>query len=157
MQTHESTQTASATAQQSPDSTSLPVVCFSTRVADPSQESGRHRDVRNFLFALCGEQVTGSSTVPVGSDERSLTTLNANDSIDWFGEMAVQYLDGTPARPPFGLVPVPTPQTTLASNAGPWTSLLAISIASNGLADSSVLDLLRWQEPLPEPSCQRNK
>ena len=149
MQTYQTTPTTKSTAK-SPDSTSLPVVCFSTYVAESSQQPVRHGDVRNFLLALRGEQVSGASTVPVGHDERTLTTTNANDSIDWFGEMVVQYLDSYKVLPPFGLVPVPTPQTTLASSAGPWTSLLAISIASNGLENASVLDLLRWQEPLAE-------
>ncbi len=152
MQTYQ-TAPATRSSKKSPESTSLPVACFSTYVAEPSQQAARHRDVRNFLLALSGEQVSGTSSIPVGHDERTLTTMNANDSIDWFGEMVVQYLDSSQILPPFGLVPVPTPQTTLASSAGPWTSLLAISIASNGLEDASVLDLLRWQEPIPEQRC----
>ena len=149
MQTYQTASTTRKT-KKNPDATSLPVVCFSTYVAEPSQQAVRHRDVRNFLLALRGERVSGTSAVPVGTDERSLTTMNANDSIDWFGEMVVQYLDSHQVLPPFELVPVPTPQTTLASSPGPWTSLLAISISSNGLDDASVLDLLRWKEPLPE-------
>ena len=101
MQIYESTPTI-ITPTKSPDSTSLPVVCFSTYVAGPSQQAVRHRDVRNFLLALRGERVSGTSAVPVGNDERSLTTKNANDSIDWFGEMVVQYLDSHQVLPPFG-------------------------------------------------------
>lgn len=131
-----------------PSSTGLPVVCFSTYVAEPGQRVERHRDAQNFLLALRGDPVNGVSAVPVGEDEKTLTATNANDSIDWFGEMVVQYLDQYHIRPPFGLVPVPTPKMTLGPSAGPWTSLLAISIASNGLEEVSVLDLLRWQKPL---------
>ena len=128
----------------------LRVVCFSTYVGDRSQQTKRHRDVRNFLLALRGERVEGESKVPVGQEERALASHNTNDSIDWFGEMATKYLANCGIRPPFGLVPVPTPKTTLASSAGPWTSLLAISIASHGLEDS-VVDVLRWKEPLSRP------
>ena len=152
MQTYQTAPTTRKTTKSS-NATSLPVACFSTYVAEPSQQADRHRDVRNFLLALRGEQVSGASAIPVGHDEKTLTSMNTNDSIDWFGEMVVQYLDSYQVLPPFGLVPVPTPQTTLASGAGPWTSLLAISIASNGLEDASVLDLLRWQEPLAEQRC----
>ena len=73
MQIYESTPTI-ITPTKSPDSTSLPVVCFSTYVAEPSQQAVRHRDVRNFLLALRGERVSGTSAVPVGNDERSLTS-----------------------------------------------------------------------------------
>jgi predicted amidophosphoribosyltransferase len=103
-------------------------------------------------LALRGEQIEGESKIPVGAEERTLTQLNANDSIDWFGEMVTEYLESCRIRPPFSLVPVPTSKTTLESSAGPWTSLLAISIASNGPGDVSILDVLRWKEPLEAPS-----
>jgi len=151
MQTYESPQTTGAGSKK-PRSDSLHVVCFSTYVAEPSQQTARHQDVRNFLLALRGESVQGQSKIPVGRDERTLTATNANDSIDWFGEMVIQYLAGCGVRAPFGLVPVPTSKTTLESSAGPWTSLLAISIASNGLDEASIVDVLRWKQALPPPS-----
>lgn len=127
---------------------SLRVACFSTFVADKSQQTERHADVRNFLLALRGERVGGESRVPVGDDERVLVSSNSNDSIDWFGEMVAHYLEASGILPPFAIIPVPTPQTTLESSAGPWTSLLAISIASNGITDAEILDVLRWKVPI---------
>lgn len=150
-------------AQESPDSSraiqnpgadggTLRVVCLSTYVADRSRQTARHVDVRNFLLALRGERVEGVSTIPVGAEKRSLSATNANDSIDWFGEMVVHYLAGNGIGAPLAIVPVPTSRATVDSNAGPWTSLLAISIASNGLGEADVVDVLRWQRPVPPPS-----
>ncbi len=136
----------------SPSRGPLRVVCFSTYVTDPDSRTTRHFDVRNFLLALRGEKIEGESTVPVGEDVRRLTSANADDSIDWFGEMVVAYLDSNRLFPPFVLLPVPTSKATLHSSAGPWTSLLAISIVSNGLEDAEILDALRWRNEVPPPS-----
>ncbi len=152
MQTFESKQAAQGAEASKSAVHPLHVVCLTTYVAEQSQQTNRHYDVRNFLLALRGESIRGESTIPVGSEDRVLTNRNAKDSIDWFGEMVSEYLDGCHIQPPFTLVPVPTSKTTLESSAGPWTSLLAISIASSGLDDVSITDLLRWREPLAPPS-----
>jgi hypothetical protein len=143
----EQARAVSATAPAS----SLQVVCFSTYVSDPVRQEPRHRDARNFLLALRGERIEGESKIPVGNEERRLSATNVNDSIDWFGEMVARYLtdNGFPRR--VALVPVPTSRTTLESSAGPWTSLLAISVASNGLEEADIVDALRWRNPLPPP------
>jgi hypothetical protein len=152
MHTQESKDAARAIPGGSPYRGPLRVVCFSTYLSDPKRRSPQHRDVRNFLLALRGERIEGVSRIPVRSEERELTSANANDSIDWFGEMVVGYLRQNQIRPPLGLMPVPTAKATLDSSAGPWTSLLAISIASNGLEEAEVVDALRWKKPLPPPS-----
>lgn len=153
MDARESEQAARAMSATPSDKISAPlqVVCFSTYVSDPVRQEPRHRDVRNFLLALRGERVDGESSIPVAGEERSLSSANTNDSIDWFGEMVARYLidNGLPRRA--ALIPVPTSRTTLDSSASPWTSLLAISIASNGLEESDVVDTLRWRKPLPAP------
>jgi hypothetical protein len=129
----------------------LQVVCFSTYVSDPGRQEARHRDARNFLLALRGERIEGESRIPVGGEERALSGTNANDSIDWFGEMVARYLSANDFPRRVALVPVPTSRTTLDASAGPWTSLLAISIASNGVEDADIVDVLRWRNPLPPP------
>jgi hypothetical protein len=127
------------------------VICFSTYLSDAGRQTPEHRDVRNFLLALRGERVEGTSRIPVPSAERELTPANANDSIDWFGEMVAHYLRQNGMRPPLNLMPVPTAKATLDSSASPWTSLLAISIVSNGLEEAEIVDALRWKKPLPPP------
>ena len=129
----------------------LRVLCFSTYVSDPLRQEPRHRDVRNFLLALRGERISAESSIPVAGEERLLSSTNANDSIDWFGEMVARYLIDNDLPRRVALVPVPTSRTTLESSAGPWTSLLAISIASNGLEEADIVDTLRWRKPLPPP------
>jgi len=156
MQTFESPLPAKGAVASRPSVNPLHVVCFSTYVAESTEQTNRHRDVRNFLLALRGEQIVGESKIPVGAEERTLTNENANDSIDWFGEMVTSYVETCHIQPPFSMVPVPTSKTTLESSAGPWTSLLAISIASNGLDGVSILDVLRWKQPL-EPPSQRDQ
>lgn len=152
MNIQESQRAGESEKTSSPSRGPLRVVCFSTYVADPVSRTTRHCDVRNFLLALRGEKIEGESTVPVGDDVRRLTSANANDSIDWFGEMVFAYLDSNRLFPPFVLLPVPTSKATLHSSAGPWTSLLAISIVSNGLEDAEILDALRWRKEVPPPS-----
>jgi hypothetical protein len=152
MHIHESNDAALAANNRRPSGAPLTVVCFSTYVSDPARQTPRHRDVRNFLLALRGERFEGVSKVPVHSEERELASMNANDSIDWFGEMVADYLVANGFTSKFSLVPVPTSKATLDSSAGPWTSLLAISIASNGLDDAEVVDVLRWRRPLDPPS-----
>jgi len=151
MHTHKSEQVARTVSATARGGGLLQVVCFSTYVSDPVRQEPRHRDVRNFLLALRGERIESESKVPVGSDERPLSTTNANDSIDWFGEMVAGYLADNDFPRRVALVPVPTSRTTLESSAGPWTSLLAISIASNGLEEADIVDALRWRNPLPPP------
>jgi predicted amidophosphoribosyltransferase len=90
--------------------------------------------------------------VPVGDEERELTAANTNDSIDWFGEMVARHLAATGVEPPLLLVPVPTSSATLDSSSGPWTSLLAIAVASNGMGDADVVDALRWKRRVEPPS-----
>jgi hypothetical protein len=152
MHTYESPETARSTENHIATGGTLRVVCFSTYVSDRTRQTPRHADVRNFLLALRGERIEGVSAVPVAGGERSLSAVNANDSIDWFGEMVVHYLTENGVRAPLALVPVPTSKATLDSSAGPWTSLLAISIASNGLEDADIVDGLRWRRAIPPPS-----
>jgi hypothetical protein len=143
---------ARAVSATAPAATStLQVVCLSTYVSDPVRQEPRHRDARNFLLALRGERIEGESKIPVGNEERRLSATNANDSIDWFGEMVARYLAQNDFPRRLALVPVPTSRTVLESSAGPWTSLLAISIASNGLEEADIVDALRWRSPLPPP------
>ena len=152
MNIQESQRAGESEKTSSPSRGPLRVVGFSTYVADPVSRTTRHSDERNFLLALRGEKIEGESTVPVGDDVRRLTSANANDSIDWFGEMVFAYLDSNRLFPPFVLLPVPTSKATLHASAGPWTSLLAISIVSNGLEDAEILDALRWRKEVPPPS-----
>lgn len=151
MHTQKSERAAGAVSTKAEGDGPLQVVCFSTYVSDPHRQEPRHRDVCNFLLALRGERIEGESKVPVGTEERPLSATNANDSIDWFGEMVARYLSDNQLQRRVALVPVPTSRTTLDSSAGPWTSLLAISIASNGLEEADIVDALRWRNPLPPP------
>jgi len=151
MEIEKSERAARVISATAPSEGPLQVVCFSTYVSDPVRQEPRHRDAYNFLLALRGERIEGESRIPVGNDERQLSTTNANDSIDWFGEMVARYMADNDLPRRVALVPVPTSRTTLDSSAGPWTSLLAISIASNGLEDADIVDALRWRIPLPPP------
>jgi len=151
--TEKSEQAARTVSASAPDGGALPlqVVCFSTYVSDPLRQEPRHREVRNFLLALRGERIEAESKIPAGGEERPLSATNANDSIDWFGEMVARYMAENDLPRRVALVPVPTSRTTLESSAGLWTSLLAISIASNGLEEADIVDTLLWRKPLLPP------
>src|SRR3989304_3037537 len=121
MQTEKSERAARTVSASAPDGGALPlqVVCFSTYVSDPVRQEPRHRDGRNFLLALRGERIEAESKIPVGGEERPLSATNANDSIDWFGEMVARYLTENDFPRRVALVPVPTSRTTLESSAAP--------------------------------------
>lgn len=151
MQAHEPRRAVRVASSPLPERDQLRVVCFSSYVSDRSRPSPEQDDVRRFLLALRGERFEGVASVPVGAEVRSLATTNSNDSIDWFGEMVARYLGANGITGPLALVPVPTSRATLESSAGPWTALLAISVASNGLDEADIVDALRWRRPLPPP------
>jgi hypothetical protein len=157
MQVQKSTEAGRPVVSTASSGRPLQVVCFSTYVSDPGRQEPRHRDARNFLLALRGERIEGESRIPVGGEDRPLSGTNANDSIDWFGEMVARYLSANDFPRQVALVPVPTSRTTLDSSAGPWTSLLAISIASNGVEEADIVDVLRWRNPLPPPGQPRRR
>ena len=153
MQTFESPRATQGAEASRPTTNPLHVVCFSTYVSETTQQTSRHHDVRNFLLALRGEQIQGESTIPVGGEERALTQLNVNDSIDWFGEMVTRYLETCHIQPPFSLVPVPTSEDHSRVQCG------SVDLASGDLdrverarSGPPSVDVLRWKQPLQPPS-----
>jgi hypothetical protein len=131
-------------------SNALKIVWFSTSVGKSANRSPDETAAYSFLAALKGGRVEGESIVPVGGKRRVLNKSNSDDAIDWFGEMAAGYLDRQSITPPLFLIPLPGPETTLESSRPPWTSLLAMAIASKVEQDVAVLDLLRWKKKPPE-------
>lgn len=77
---------------------------------------------------------------------RALDNSNRNDTIDWLGEIVAEHFRQHSINPPFCLVPVPNPKATLSASSGPWTALLAFSIADHFPGDVSVMDVFRWKK-----------
>jgi hypothetical protein len=132
----------------------MKVVWFSTASGQPSDPGSKGSSAHAFLAALKGGRVNGECLIPVGSNQRILSKSNLDDAIDWFGEMVAGYLQRQSIAPPLFLVPIPNSEITLESSRPPWTSLLAMAIASKLESDVAVLDLLRWRKRLPEPAPQ---
>ena len=59
MQTFESPQAAKGVEASRSTDNPLHVVCFSTYIAESTQQTNRHHDVRNFLLALRGDLDSG--------------------------------------------------------------------------------------------------
>jgi hypothetical protein len=123
----------------------LKVICFFTSLQSP-RPGTPHADAQSFLLALKGEPISTPASIPVAGQVRSLSNSNRNDTIDWLGEIVADHFRQHRISPPFGLVPVPNPKATLSASSGPWTALLAYSIADHFTGEVEVMDLFRWKK-----------
>ena len=126
----------------------LTVVWFCNGSTEPAAPSSANHDALSFLRALKGEPLVGEATVPLPGGPRRLGNHNLDEAIDWFGAMVAGYLKSRSLAPSFFAVPIPDADTTLESSAGPWTSLLAMAVASELEEQTETLDVLRWKKSL---------
>lgn len=109
---------------------------------------GQHFDATKFIKALKTDVIKGYGWVPVRGTKRRLSQVNRDDAIQWFGQMAADYL-----RKEFGddrirLVPIPNSSFTVGSKGSPRTALMAEAVAANGEGRITAHDILRWKENL---------
>jgi len=124
----------------------LKVICFFTSPSHRPEPGTPHADAHSFLLALRGEPITTPASVPVAGQMRALDNSNRNDTIDWLGEIVAEHFRQHSITPPFCLVPVPNPKATLSASSGPWTALLAFSIADHFAGEVNVMDVFRWKQ-----------
>lgn len=104
-----------------------------------------------FVKAIKKRPFNGYGQIPVCGTSHRLVEANSDDSIQWFGEMAAEYLKGR-LRGQVALVPVPNSVCTIKNKMVPRTVLLAESIAAR-LNGFSLWDGLRWKKAMT-PSSQ---
>jgi hypothetical protein len=125
----------------------LKVVSFSTYLTR-SDEKWRSADYDSMKFIKCikGEPINKHAWVPVGGIQKRIDESNADDSIQWFGEWAADYIKLKKLNRPIYLIPVPNSSCALTNRKIPRTYRLAEAIASR-LQRIEILDCLRWKKP----------
>src|ERR1019366_2850820 len=131
----------------------LTVVSFATYLVDINV-SWRHDDYNalKFVKAIKGDPVNLFAYVPVCDVIHRLEQSNAEEAIDWFGELVAMYINSQNLGRPLTFVPVPNSGCAATNEEVPRTLLLA-QAAANRLEDTDVWDGLRWKSVMV-PSSQ---
>jgi|ERR1700722_1237284 len=125
------------------------VISFATYLTrDESPWRSDDYNALKFIQAIKGEPINKWAWVPVGGISRRLDQDNADDALEWFGELAADYLNGKKLVRPVFLVPIPNSPCTAANGKVPRTARLAKAIADR-MQNVTVLDCLRWKKVMP--------
>jgi hypothetical protein len=125
----------------------LSVISFATYKRPPYRDGEYHS--LKFVKAIKGKPFQGWADVPVVGRLKRLRPANADDAIDWFGELAAVEIVKLNLRGPLILVPLPNSSSTVDSGVKSRTAHLAEAIASK-LNNAQVWDGLRWiEEEIP--------
>jgi predicted amidophosphoribosyltransferase len=120
----------------------LNVTTFATYLTRPGWTDD-DRNALKFIKAIKGKPFRYSAQVPVLGRIKLLEATNAQDAVDWFGELAAAEVAGLGLRGPLIFVPLPNSACTQADKNKPRTALLAEAVASK-LNNAQVWDGLRW-------------
>jgi hypothetical protein len=127
---------------------SLRVLCCFSHLTGPDGWQDPHHCVNQFVNAVKGRPLSGYAYVRLFPDapRRRLDAMNAQEAVDWFGEMGAEMLvsEGLDAAPVF--VPIPNSQCVVATPSS-RTRHLADALAYR-FGDSLVLDVLRFDQPM---------
>jgi hypothetical protein len=123
----------------------LTVVSFATYLsAVGTQWRDQDWDTYKFIKAVKGKPFKYSANIPVVGTLRHLGMGNANDSLEWFAEMANAYLWDKQTAGPLVLIPLPNSSCALNTDIVPRTYLQALALGGK-LNNTTVLDCLRWK------------
>jgi hypothetical protein len=122
----------------------LSVISFATYKRPPYERSDF--PALKFVKAVKGKPFTGYADLLVLGRWKHLIPANAEEAVEWFGELAAAELVREVAGP-LTLVPLPNSSSTVDNNKEPRTALLAGSIACK-LLKATVWDGLRWIEQM---------
>jgi hypothetical protein len=124
----------------------LPTVSFATYLTNIDV---RWRDddfnALKFVKAIKGLPVIKFALVPVCGTVRRLEQHNAEQAIDWYGEMASAYIRNRNPQPPLIFVPIPNSSCAVTNENVPRTLRLAGALAAR-LESATVSDILLWKE-----------
>ncbi len=124
----------------------LSVTSFATYLTRPPWSGDDHNALK-FVKAVKGKSFRGWAQVPVLGTIKRLEPANAEDAVDWFGELAAAEIVKRGLRSPLILVPLPNSSSTVRNNKKPRTALLAGAIAEK-LNNAQVWDGLRWAKEM---------
>lgn len=109
----------------------------------------RHEDhnAHKFIKALKGDPINGYARILVGRTWHRLQESNRDSAIDWFGEMAADYVTKNHKKRPLALAPVPSSNCVVGGRIVSPIYRMADAIASR-LQNVTVWDGLRWSEAM---------
>src|SRR5258708_2689847 len=119
----------------------LSVISFATYLTRAPWNNDDHHALK-FVKAVKAKPFRGWAQVPVLGRCKRLESANADDAIDWFGELAAAEIVRLHLRGPLVLVPLPNSSSTIRNKKKPRTALLAEAIASK-LKNTQEWDALR--------------
>jgi hypothetical protein len=130
----------------------LRVISFATYLTNVDVAwRGEDYDALKFVKAIKGKPINKYAHVPVGKVRRLLQERNADDTIGWFGEMAMAPTRDLRIPHPLILVPIPNSSCTTTNGKVPRTTRLAKALAVQ--LGGEVWDRLRWKT-IMTPSSQ---
>jgi hypothetical protein len=104
------------------------------------------------IQALKGKKFRGYANIPMSNGYYfRLEQSNANSAVGWFASMAERHIVQRKTPTPVVLVPVPNSSCSVSSETLPRTVTLAQSVSSQ-VKPSSVVDCLRWHQPISSAS-----
>lgn len=124
----------------------LSVISFATYLTR-APWSGDDHNALKFVKAIKSKPFRGWAQVPVLGRIKRLEPANAEDAVDWFGELAAAEIVKLGLRGPLILVPLPNSSSTVRNDEKPRTILLAAAIAEK-LNNARVWDGLRWAKEM---------
>jgi hypothetical protein len=120
------------------------IVCFCaylTNIGIPWRDDDYNAN--KFISAFKGEPINGYAKILVGKTWHRLQESNRDLAVDWFGEMAAEYVKNRHKARPLAFCPIPSSGCVVGANVVSPTYRLAEAIASN-LQSVTVWDGLRW-------------
>jgi hypothetical protein len=124
----------------------LSVISFATYLTR-APWSGDDHNALKFVKAVKGKTFRGWAQVPILGRIKTLEPTNAEDAVDWFGELAAAEIVKLGLRGPQILLPLPNSSSTVRNGEKSRTTLLAGAIAEK-LNNAHVWDGLRWAKEM---------
>jgi predicted amidophosphoribosyltransferase len=126
----------------------LKVVCFCAYLTDitvPWRDDDHNAN--KFVKSFKGEPIKGYAKIQVGKTWHRLSESNRDQAVDWFGEMAAEYIKRKHKTRPLAFAPLPSSKCIAGGKVVSPTYRIAEAIASR-LQDVTIWDGLRWTEEM---------
>ncbi|HSI03705.1 MAG: hypothetical protein ACAI38_17890 [Myxococcota bacterium] len=129
----------------------LPVISFAASAGDDKRLDWNEEDY-NGLFvtkALKRKPFSGRCSVRISGQPVGVRSGEREVALRWFANVAHRYLFDSKIQTPVALIPIPN-GGAIDIRASCDTSAQAAELANSLAKDAYVLDVLRWQSPIPQ-------
>jgi hypothetical protein len=132
----------------------VPVVAFCTYRTSLGAWRGADYDAHDFIDAIKDRDINGHSWLRVRGQNQRFDNSNRQRVVQWFAQMAADYLSAKGPDLPYVLVPFPSSKADRAFAGVNRTTALAEAIATEYRHGTAVCDALRFDRPLPSANEQ---